>query len=224
MAAVVAFDLDDTLYKELDFVKSGYKALAQLVAPDGESRAYAYELMLNAYNTKEIPVDALRAEFPDFSVEELVELYRIHYPELTLSEEVKDILNQLHNEDVHLALITDGRSVTQRNKIAALGLESFFGADIFISEEVGADKLQPHSFAELQCLYPGATEFYYVGDNPAKDFYQANRLGWHTVCIKGTTDNVHPQDIAVADEYKPQVTVCSIAELPQLLMKKIKTI
>lgn len=224
MSAVVAFDLDDTLYKELDFVKSGYKALAQLVATDEQSRSHAYELMLDAYNAKENPIDALRAEFPDFSVEELVELYRIHYPELSLSDEARDVLSRLQREEVRLALITDGRSVTQRNKIAALGLDTVFGTDIFISEEVGADKLQPHSFAELQCLYPGATEFYYVGDNPAKDFYQANRLGWHTVCLKEDSSNVHPQDIAVADEYKPQVTIGSIAELPQLLKKNIKII
>ena len=50
-------------------------------------------------------------------------------------------LDTLKAEGVRIGLITDGRSVQQRNKIEALGLGRWIeNADIVVSEEIGSEK------------------------------------------------------------------------------------
>ena len=59
MNAVAAFDLDDTLYPEYDFVVSGYRAVAELLPQ--KDRKCALEAMSQAYAAGENPFDALVA-------------------------------------------------------------------------------------------------------------------------------------------------------------------
>ena len=117
-----------------------------------------------------------------------------------------------------IVAVTDGRTATQRNKIEALGLDAFFGNQIYISEAEGIDKTSTHSFERIMDALP-AERYVYVGDNPAKDFVAPNRLGWLTVCLRGTDRNVHPQNIEVGESYSPKITVDSIADLCNVIMK-----
>ena len=65
------------------------------------------------------------------------------------------------------ALITDGRSLTQRLKIQALGLTDLFD-DILISEAMQSEKPDDKRFVFLQNKYPAAKRFIYIGDNIKK--------------------------------------------------------
>ena len=57
---VVVFDLDDTLYKEVDYVYSGYRAVAAKVAADyGEDGPHAYRWMADAFGRGADPVDTM---------------------------------------------------------------------------------------------------------------------------------------------------------------------
>ena len=116
---------------------------------------------------------------------------------------------------MRLGLITDGRSNTQRAKIAALGLEKYFTpADIIISGETGQDKENQLPFRLMEERNPGETEFIYVGDNPAKDFRWPNRMGWETVQLDDINrENTHSQLIDVPAEYRAKRHITSLRQL-----------
>ena len=212
-APVVAFDLDDTLYSEREFLHSGWRAVARAAASYGMEPDEAWRLMSTAPDA----FDALHAALPQMAVAEMLHVYRTHIPDITLYPGASDVLAQLHADGCPLAIITDGRGLSQRNKLMALGLDGV--ADyVSISEEIGADKTSPLPFRRLMDAFPGR-QYIYVGDNPAKDFAWPNRLGWLTVMLREPHPglNIHPQAVPAEAIYAPQRTVATLADLPDVI-------
>lgn len=201
-APVFVFDLDDTLFPEMDFVRSAYRAVAA---------RWGWHL-LPAMLAAQTP----RAAFDSTGVDAaaVLDLYRGHKPDISLPWRSLYTLASLHNRGCPLAVITDGRSVTQRNKLEALGIGRFVDKeDVFISEEVGASKVSGEAFGRVMSRYPGR-DYVYVGDNPAKDFAPARKLGWDTVCLLDAGDNVHAQEFdAVAPECLPSRRIHSLTDI-----------
>jgi putative hydrolase of the HAD superfamily len=191
----IVFDLDDTLFQEVDYLKSAYKEIAKLVsAQDPDS---VYSEMFKRYKAGENVFAWLIIQYgpaiEDLTVQKLINLYRDHYPEITLAEDVHDLITRLYSSSIRFGLITDGRSITQRNKLKALGIEDLF-SDIIISEEFGSEKPDARNYLYYQEKYP-ANHLYYIGDNTGKDFIVPATLGWTTICIKDRGMNIHPQDL-----------------------------
>lgn len=188
---VVVFDLDDTLYSELDYVLSGYHFLSELI-----ERLYSkvtYKTFIEALKTKVPDVFSYVIEehcLPKTLKEHLILAYRYHTPNIKLHEGVILILEQLRSKNIPMYLITDGRGITQRLKISSLEIETFFES-IYISEEVGVGKPQPDSFIAIQRLHPDKS-IVYVADNPTKDFIAPNQLGWDSIGIININTRVHP--------------------------------
>lgn len=213
---VVVFDLDDTLYKEVDYLKSAYHEIADFVEKDSSNHD-VYDKMIAWWVAGENVFGNMISNCHlDVTVDDLLEIYRKHQPQICLDEATRRILNQLR-QTCQLGIISDGRSLTQRNKIMAMGLSEFFDwPDIYISDEVGYLKTVPYSFEKITERYPDC-EYMYVGDNPAKDFLVPNSLGWITVCLLDNGQNIHPQDFTLASEYLPQRKIKDISELIDLL-------
>lgn len=205
---VVCFDLDDTLYKEIDFVESGFRLIVE-----SEKRPDLLPKMMGwRERGEDVFFNLNKAIEKETSKSEYLNIYRYHTPKITLSEGVEETLDELKSREVILGLITDGRSETQRNKIKALGLGRWFeNDDIIISEEFGSEKTDERNFRFFMKKYP-KMNYYYFGDNPKKDFVVPNRLGWKTVILKDDGRNIHKQE-AVPVEYLPQITITSIGEL-----------
>lgn len=215
---VVAFDLEDTLYKEIDFLKSGYHALAVFLAQSFGIEDL-YEEMMNAYQAgeKDVFQKVLDSHYLTVDKSVLIDIYRYHIPQICLDEKVRSVLGQLQ-EYCHLALVTDGRPKTKKNIINALGLSEYFNpSDVYISEEVGHLKTAPYSFEKIMESYPGC-QYIYVGDNPVKDFLMPNRLGWMTVCLMDDGKNIHQQNFTLPAEYLPQHKIRVITELIEILL------
>lgn len=213
---IVAFDLDDTLYKERDYVFSAVQAIAYTLFPGREE--LVIRKGIRAFMDGENLLDSIDPE----RTEELLNIYRTHFPALSLSEGATTMLADLQAAGIKMAIITDGRSLTQRNKIEALDLPEYFAPDdIFISEETGADKTRPDNFKALMRRYPEASRFLYVADNPNKDFIWPNRLGFTTVCLlddKGL--NIHPQSQeGLQPDCTPTCTISSLKEITNLVTK-----
>ncbi len=214
---VVVFDLEDTLYQEIDFLKSGYHAVTDYLTQSFGIQD-VYEEMIEAYQDGEKDVFQKVLDGYHLTVDKLAltDVYRYHIPQIHLDNNVKSVLAQLKDK-CHLAMITDGRPKTKRNIINALGLSDFFDwPDIYISDEVGHLKTAPYSFEKIMERYPDC-EYIYVGDNPAKDFLAPNKLGWLTVCLLDNGQNIHPQDFTLASEYLPQRTIKDITELLEII-------
>ena len=221
---LVAFDLDDTLYKEIDFLKSAYREIALRAAHDDRRMAdKAFGMMLQAYKDGDNAFlrlnELLGTETP---ISEYLAMYRAHRPDIHLTPEIRETLEELKAAGIVIALITDGRSVQQRNKIAALGLNRWIAdEDIVISEEIGSEKPSEANYRRLMELHPDAGRFVYVGDNPAKDFIAPNRLGWSTVCLLDTGENIHPQRLAdVPPLAQSQYTVAAWRDMRKVLTLK----
>lgn len=217
---VVAFDLDDTLFEERQFLLSAYRHIAADLCHRGiADREKALRTMTQG------GFDALMAEIEcehgwspsereeRVSVRWCVDSYRSHHPDISLDADADGTLGRLSaDKDILLALVTDGRSITQRNKIEALGLTRYFTTEnIFISEETGYDKHSPHSFHELMGRY-GDSLYVYIGDNPAKDFVWPNRLGWMTIGLLDRGNNIHRQDVVYDSDNQPKVWVKTLAD------------
>lgn len=151
----------------------------------------------------------------------MLAVYRYHIPEISLPSDSKKILDHLKEAQVNMGMITDGRSQTQRAKIMALGLDAYIPADkILISEEVGTDKHWPTAFELMMKRNSSESSFTYIGDNPEKDFYWPNKLGWKTIMlIDKDRVNIHPQDLneITGSLYNPQFTIDSLLELSSIV-------
>jgi putative hydrolase of the HAD superfamily len=200
----VVFDLDDTLYEEIDFVRSGFSAIADLV-----QRRFSYdcrEILNERLNSRRLKgafqAAVMAGELPAESLALMLDAYRMHQPSLRLRSGVREALTELKRQDGVVACITDGRGRTQRNKIAALELGDIL-RPVLISEETGHCKPDAHNYREIMRLVE-ANEFWYVADNPAKDFIAPNTLGWTTIGIDAT-NGIHPLAGArLPPEYLPQ--------------------
>lgn len=210
---IIVFDLDDTLYKEVSFVESGFKAVADYLG----DMSYADEFM-SFWNNGQNAFEKLRERHSiKTSVAELLDIYRFHIPSIQLDESTVSALDTLANHGKTLGIITDGRSRTQRNKIESLGLYRWFSPDnIIISEEFGSAKPDMKNYRFFMLKYPSRT-YAYVGDNLNKDFITPKYLGWHTICLKDNGQNIHAQNFSDSEEYLPENTITNMSEIINLI-------
>ena len=206
---VICFDLDDTLYNEIDFLKSGFRSIARSVEPDWKT------LLSRMFSIYRSGGDAFRyiEETYKLSVTEQLEIYRNHLPDIKAFTGVKSLFEEILCRMGRIGIITDGRSVTQRNKLKALGLIEFPDL-ILISEETGYEKPHAYNFERILDNYPGH-EYCYIGDNLLKDFLVPNKLGWTTIGVLDNGKNIHNHAYTLIDKpgYKPAYFVERITEI-----------
>jgi len=222
---VVCFDLDDTLYKEVDFLKSGYRKVSELVGKRyGIDTSDVYHTLLSLYFLGENPFVRLNEKYDiDNSIEDYLNVYRYHQPSISLSDDTIATLNFLRDKDVILGIITDGRITTQNQKIEALGLREWFHIDnIYINEEPTHFKPNHWSFDQImfRCFeqyQESNLTFYYVADNPRKDFLAPNQLKWGSICLLDDGRNIHKQEFNLLKEYLPKKRVNDIREIINII-------
>lgn len=208
--AVVVLDLDDTLYEELAYLKSGFRQIADFII--SHRFRDPYEELLSAYFKSGDPLQTLidRYGYP-FTISQLLDIYRHHMPDIRLRVGAENFLDQLKNKRYTAGLMTDGRSVSQRNKIKALGIAHYF-SDIIVSEEFGSTKPALRNYQYFMNKYPGRT-YCYIGDNFEKDFIAPNKLGWMTIGFEENSHQIHPRSESLGSEYFPQFTISSFDEI-----------
>lgn len=186
----IVFDMDDTLYLERDYVRSGFEAVGRWASKNAAVEGLyeaAWRWFENGHRGDIFDRALVDIGYPQEPalVTELVAVYRAHRPNIALATDVASGLAQLRSH-AHLALITDGFSVCQRNKIEALGLETWLNP-IIVTDELGSGFRKPHpkAFEYIeQHFAPFATRFAYVGDNPQKDFTAPRAKSWTTFRIR----------------------------------------
>ena len=202
---IFVFDLDDTLYSERDFEKSGI------------------DFVYNTFDIKHIELESIVANRKNW-IEKIIngsnnqitsqmvlDIYRNHIPSIQLYKDSKVFLEKMISKGNEMSLITDGRSITQRNKLRALGIESYF-TNIIISEEINSEKPSEYNFKMV--MNNKHTENYiYIADNPNKDFITPNKLGWTTICLLDRGQNVHKQNFNLPKEFLPQSSINSFDEI-----------
>ena len=217
---IIVFDLDDTLFKEIDYLKSGYHHIASLVSNVYIAEDGVYQLMLNTYlqGGDSFATVVQKYGFRSFSVEWMQGVYRNHKPKISLDDDTKDMLDRLKTNGVKLGVITDGRTRQQQNKMDALELSKYMDKnDIVIN--VKADRFKPdrRSFRHFMNKYGEFCDYWYVGDNTDKDFLAPNSLGWTTVCLLDDGMNIHKQCFDKDPIYLPKYKISRIGEILGLI-------
>jgi len=219
----VVFDLDDTLYLERDYVRSGFGyvgmyAEKELGIPNFAECAWSLFLAGHRGNTFDKILQEQKIDRKRSKVEHLISLYRSHSPDIRLLPDALLCINALQ-ERVRLAIISDGPLEAQRNKVAALRLNEWFDP-VLLTEELGRGYAKPcaSAFRSVQEKFGfDASHFYYVADNPAKDFIAPRELGWKTIRIR-RREGLHAE-VEVEGEWAAEAELSDLSGLPTLLQE-----
>ncbi len=182
----VIFDLDDTLYSEKEYARSGYHAIANTL-PQVEQLE---EKLWTAFEQKKPAIDAVLIDegiYTEGLKQQCLSIYRSHQPAIHFYEGAKELLCQLRYDGYKLGVITDGRSEGQRAKIKALGLDELVDHIIITDELGGVEYRKPNktAFVKMQELLDVPfEEMCYIGDNIKKDFVAPNMLGMRSIWFR----------------------------------------
>jgi putative hydrolase of the HAD superfamily len=191
--SLVAFDLDDTLYPERAFVRSGFHAVSEYLVragvvdrPVAADLEAAFDAGVRGRTFNHV-LEALDIEPSEKLIRDLVGIYRSHRspygfvrPDIRLHPDADRALADLRARGFHLGLISDGPLDAQQVKVDALGLAERLDA-VVLTEAFGREYRKPHprAFRDLaECLGVPAEACIYVADNPSKDFQGPAAAGW----------------------------------------------
>ncbi|HEY8526430.1 MAG TPA: HAD family hydrolase [Acidimicrobiales bacterium] len=187
---VVVFDIDDTLYLERDYVRSGFRAVGAwarraLGIPDLADRAWAsFEAGVRSTIFNDALASAGIEATPEL-IARMVACYRDHQPDIALLADARACLEATKGVAA-VAVISDGPLASQSAKARSLGLATWSQTTIF-TEALGPGFGKPHHRAfELveERLSVEGPQCTYVADNPVKDFLAPHERGWTTVRVR----------------------------------------
>ena len=185
---ILVFDLDDTLYEELSYVRGGLAVVANYAARQtGQDEARLRGLFEQALAEGRSGVFDRGLERAGVRTARLIRacvgVYRTHRPALSLWPTAERCLARF--ADHRLFLVTDGNTSAQSRKVAALGLQARF-EKVFLTYRYGRDrgKPSPYCFERIRALTGApAGDIVYIADNPAKDFVGIRPLGFGTIRV-----------------------------------------
>ena len=219
----VVFDLDDTLASEYEYVRSGYRAVAE------ELRRRFPECSLAADRLWALFEESPKQVFNRFleengiaadeeTIKALVGVYRAHVPDIHYYPDVLPLLSFLKEKDFRTGILSDGYEITQRRKVEALHAERDFDR-IVLTDALGGREMWKPSLAGFEViageLGVALSEILYVGDNPAKDFYCRRAGAVRTARI--LRDAAVYRDAPYYRDVKEECRLTSLSELPALL-------
>jgi len=186
----IVFDLDDTLYPEWAFVRSGFSAVDRWLAAQHRVQGFlerAWRLHLDGLRGRVFnrALELLQIQVTPALIAEMLAVYREHTPAIEPYPDTLACLDEL-GARFQLALLTDGYAAVQRRKVAALGLAGRFAVVVY-SDDLGREHWKPSPapfLAVARKLGEASTPRVYVGDNPAKDFLGARSVGWRSIRIR----------------------------------------
>lgn len=181
---VLVFDLDDTLYDEMSFVRSGFRA----VAAWGET--HLGREPENSYNTlvSLLTKNGRGRVFDDWlagsaRTSDALAIYRRHEPNITLWPSAHRLLDRYRGAALYL--VTDGHKGVQARKLTALGLWDRVSR-AYLTSRYGRRRAKPSPYCfQLIAAREGVpmSSLIHVADNPTKDFVGINPLGVTTVRV-----------------------------------------
>ena len=221
----IFLDLDDTL---LDFTRAEAIALTKALT---EMDVPAQQAVLDRYHVINQRQWELLEEGVLTRAEVLVSRFEILFRELGI---VRDPAETCRRYEGHLAeghiflpgapellaalapryklhLASNGAAAVQRQRLESAGVLPYF-QNVFISEEMGADKPKPEFFHRCFAAIPGfdPAKALMVGDSLTSDIRGGRNAGIRTCWF-------NPKDKPVRPDIRPDYTVRALEELPPLL-------
>jgi putative hydrolase of the HAD superfamily len=190
MIKAVLFDLDDTLYLESEFFRSGFRAVADELCRRQKQDPEQIVAMLERFHHNESRTGvfqklAHRLKFPEDWIPGLVETFRNHEPSISPCADAVRCLQCLRGR-FKTGCVTDGWKEVQRRKLKALNITQYFDV-LIVCDDHGREHWKPHAFAFQWCcnaLQLKPDQVVFVGDNPDRDIAGAKRAGLRCVQIR----------------------------------------
>ncbi len=192
----VIFDLDDTLYSKSEVF---FKTFSQFATPsiDAESLYLTYQKRsdeaFEKFSAGEISLSQSHLErvsntFKDVGIElssekilAFIKAYQDTLNAITLSEEWIEVFQQCNKESYQIAILTNGPTNHQKNKLYQLNLSKWIPEDFwFISESIQAKKPSIQAFHYVESKI-SADEYFMVGDDIQTDITGAIQANWHPI-------------------------------------------
>jgi len=211
---VIILDLDDTLYEEVCYVKSGFNIVSKMLETEYSLPFEECFQKMCSYlpNNRGKIFDEVLLHFGCFSpalVSKCLSVYRNHTPTLELFEDVIHFF--LRFPTMKKYIVTDGYPKVQRAKIQALQLKKY-NVYYYLTHIWGIEHEKPNPLAfQLICEREQipANQAVYFGDNQTKDFVGITPLGFKTVQIlRGNYKNLN-----LPLEYKAHRSIYSFDEV-----------
>ena len=176
----VIFDLDDTLYSEKEYVKSGYKAVSEYLGGGYEDKLWSYLV-----EGKPAIDELLKALGREGETNKVLSVYRSHKPDIHPYPGVTKMIEELKARGVKVGIITDGRPEGQRNKLEALELDV---DDVVVTDELGGVQFRKPCDIAFRIMMTrwrlNPADIVYVGDNTVKDFQAPQQLGMRSIWFR----------------------------------------
>lgn len=188
----VIFDLDDTLYSEKQYIRSGYKMIGEFL---GDVNAAGR--MWSLFEQGKPAVDFyLQETGRTGEKEKCLALYRSHKPDITLYDGAAELIGKLKEKGIKVGIITDGRPEGQKNKIEALGLEV---DDVIITDELGGAQFRKPNDTAFRLMKDRWKLPYesmvYIGDNADKDYQAPEQLGMRFLLYENNDGLYHSDSL-----------------------------
>ena len=190
------FDLDDTLYSKSEVF---FKTFCQFATPsiDAESLYLTYQKQsdeaFEKFSAGEITLSQPHQErvsntFKDVGIElsfekiqAFIKAYQDTLNAITLSNDWIEVFQQFNKESYQIAILTNGPTDHQKNKLYQLNLSNWIPEDFwFISESIQAKKPSIHAFRHVESKID-ADEYFMIGDDIQTDIKGAIQANWHPI-------------------------------------------
>ncbi|MDH3590479.1 MAG: TIGR02253 family HAD-type hydrolase [Planctomycetota bacterium] len=199
----ILFDIDDTLFATTQFAQRArrravqamvhagllvdedvaYRELKQVVEEFSSNYGHHFDKLVLRLSEHIRP-----GVHPAIVIASGVQAYHSTKEHIRAYPDAARVLHRLMGSDLKRAILSNGFTVKQAEKLVRLGLQNAFSPGaIFISEEIGVAKPHPKIFRiACESLEVSPDEAMYVGDHPLKDVDPAHDAGLITVLRRGT--------------------------------------
>ncbi|WP_068470840.1 HAD family hydrolase [Candidatus Protochlamydia phocaeensis] len=221
---VIVFDLDDTLYEEMSFVRSGFSVVADYLSP--LLHMPAQDIFHDLNDLVAVQRDSVFNRFLEEKgihslqlIKRCLSVYRGHQPSISLYPAAKACLERFQGHPLYI--VTDGNKLVQRRKFLALGLDRLVRRCFFTyAHGLHRSKPSPYCFEKIcQIERVDPSHVIYVADNPQKDFVGIKPLGFHTIRV--LTGPYAQSQVELA--YEAEVRIKSLDELDERLVRSLIT-
>ena len=223
---IIVFDLDDTLYEEITYVKSGFMAVASFLALEHDinkstlfrdfnrdleknPRGNTFDRVLKNYNI-----------FTKTLVKKCLSVYRLHEPVIAIHPEAQICLNRFKRQAKYI--VTDGNKIVQSKKITHLCIAPLF-KKVFITHRYGIKNSKPSTYCFRRIIKMEKSRpenLVYIGDNPNKDFVNLKKEGFKTIRVR----TGHYKDLSLTDDFEAHLTINALDELNKELLRELASI
>lgn len=154
------FDLDDTLYPEVEYLKGAYDNIAKFLSKKKKLKhELLYQFLIHRFNEegRDLLFDSL---FEKFNIEfnymtEILQIMRTYTPEnkISLYPKTHNKLSYILNQAKKVFVITNGNVVQQKNKVKNIDWNSLEQKIIFIYANEYKKKPSVQSFNSIKMKY-----------------------------------------------------------------------